>query len=45
MEDLFGVSLSLGTLANLGQATMQAIAEAVAEARAYTQQQPEAYLD
>jgi transposase len=45
MADLFGVSLSLGTLANLEQATAQAVAEPVAAARAYVQQQPAAYLD
>jgi transposase len=45
MEDLFGVSMSLGTIANLEQATGQAVAEAVAEAQAYVQQQPAAYLD
>jgi transposase len=45
MEDLFGVAMSLGTLANLEQATMRAVAEPVAEARAYVQQQSAAYLD
>jgi transposase len=45
MEDLFGLSMSLGTIANLEQATVQAVAEPVAEARAYVQQQPAAYLD
>jgi hypothetical protein len=39
------VALSLGTLANLEQATPQAVAEPVAEARAYIQQQTAAYLD
>src|SRR5882724_1455679 len=45
MEDLFGVSISLGTLANLEQSTAQAVAVPVAEARSYVQQQPAAYLD
>jgi transposase len=37
--------MSLGTLANLEQATVQAVAEPVADARAYVQGQPTAYLD
>jgi transposase len=45
MEDLFGLSMSLGTIANLEQATVQAVAEPMAEARTYVQQQPAAYLD
>ena len=45
LEDLFGVSMSLGTLANLEQATAQAVAAPVAEARSYVHQQPVAYLD
>jgi len=45
LEDLFGVSLGLGTVANLEQATAQAVAEPVAEARVYVQAQPVAYLD
>jgi transposase len=45
MEDLFGVAMGLGTVANLEQATAQAVAEPVAEARAYVQTQPGAYLD
>jgi transposase len=45
LEDLFGLPMSLGTLANLEQATVQALAEPVAEARAYVQGQPAAYLD
>jgi transposase len=45
MEDLFGLSMSLGTITHLEQATVQAVAEPVAEARAYVQQQPAAYLD
>jgi hypothetical protein len=45
LEDLFGVGMSLGTLANLEQVSVQAVAEAVAQARAYVPQQPVAYLD
>ena len=45
MEDLFGVSISLGTLTSLEQSTAQAVAEPVAAARSYVQQQPAAYLD
>ena len=45
LEDVFGVSLGLGTVANLEQATVQAVAEPVAEARAYVQAEPAAYLD
>lgn len=45
MEDLFGVALGLGTVANLEQATAQAVAEPVAEARTYVQAQPAAYAD
>jgi transposase len=45
LEDLFGVSLGLGTVANLEQATAQAVAEPVAAARAYVQAQPAAYAD
>jgi transposase len=37
--------MSLGPLANLEQATVQALAAPVAEARAYVPQQPAAYLD
>ena len=39
------MSMGLGTVANLEQATVQALAEPVAEARAYVQAQPAAYLD
>jgi Transposase IS66 family/Family of unknown function (DUF6444) len=39
------IPLSVGTIVNLEQATVQAVAEPVAEARAYVQQQPTAYLD
>ena len=45
MEDLFGVSMGLGPVANLEHATVQAVAEPVAEARAYVQAQPAAHLD
>jgi transposase len=45
MADLFNLPISLGTITNLEQATMQALAEPVAEARAYVQEQPAAYLD
>ena len=45
LEDLFGVSIGLGTVANLEQATVRAVAEPVAAARAYVQTQPAAYLD
>jgi transposase len=45
LQDLFGVSLGLGTIATLEQATVRAVAEPVADARAYVPQQPAAYLD
>jgi transposase len=45
MEDLFGVAMGLGTVANLEQATAQALATPVAEARAYVQAQFATYLD
>jgi transposase len=45
LEDLFGVQLGLGTMATLEQATVRAVAEPVAEARTYVQQQASAYLD
>jgi transposase len=45
MEDLFGLLMSLGTIANLEQATVQTLTAPVAEARAYVQAQPVAYLD
>ena len=45
LEDMFGVQMGLGTIATLEQATGQAVAEPVAEARAYVQRQPAAYLD
>jgi transposase len=45
LQDLFGVPLGVGTISNLEHATVQAVAEPVAEARAYVQVQPTAYLD
>ena len=45
MEDLCGVVLGLGTVANLEQATTQAVAAPVAEARASIQAQPAAYAN
>jgi transposase len=45
LEDLCGVQLRGGTVATLEQTTGQARAEPVAEARAYVQVQPAAYLD
>jgi hypothetical protein len=41
MQNVFGVSLGRGTVVNLAQATVPA----VAEARAYGQAQPAAYVD
>jgi transposase len=45
LEDLFGVSLCVGTIANLEHATVQAVAEPMAEARRYVPQHATAYLD
>jgi transposase len=45
LEDLCGVAMRVGTLVHLEQATVQAVAEPVAEARGYVQQPPVAYLD
>jgi transposase len=45
LDDLFGVSVSLGTIANLEHATAQALAEPIAEARTYIQEQSTVYLD
>ncbi len=45
MADLFRLPLSVGTIANLEQATVQALAVPVGEARSYVQQQAAAYLD
>ncbi len=45
LDDLFGVSIGGGILANLEQTTVAALAQPVAEARAYVQAQPVVYLD
>jgi transposase len=45
LDDLFGVAVGLGTITNLEHAIVQALAAPVAEARAYVQTQPTAYLD
>jgi transposase len=45
MADLFGIPLSLGTIANLEQAAVQALAAPVAEAQTYVHAQPIAHLD
>jgi Transposase IS66 family/Transposase len=45
LEDLFGLPVRLGTIADLEQATVRAVAEPVAAARASVQPQPAAYLD
>jgi transposase len=45
LEDMFGVEMGLGTIVTLEHATVQAVAEPVAQARAYVQRQPAAYLD
>jgi transposase len=45
LEDLFRLPLSVGTIANLEQATTEALAQPVEEARAYIQAQHIAYLD
>src|SRR5918999_3554950 len=45
LQDLFGVPLCVGTISNLEHATVQALAERVAEARAYVQGQLAAYAD
>jgi transposase len=45
LRDLFGVPMCVGTIAHLEQATVRAVVEPVAEARAYVHQQPAAYLD
>jgi transposase len=45
LEDLCGVSMGLGTVATLEHATVHAVAEPVAAARAYVQAQPAAHLD
>jgi transposase len=43
LEAFFGVALGLGSITNLEQATTQAVAQPVAEARASVQRQPAAY--
>jgi len=45
MVEVFGLPMRLGSMANVEQATAQAVAEPVAAARASVQQQPAAYLD
>ena len=45
LQAFFGVEVGLGTIANLEQATTQAVAEPVSEARAYVRRQPAAYAD
>jgi transposase len=45
MADFLSVSMALGTIAYLEQATTQAGAAPVAETRAHVQAQPAAYLD
>jgi transposase len=45
LHDLLGVAVGLGTIAHLEQATTQAVAEPVAEARAAVQSPPAAYVD
>jgi hypothetical protein len=43
MEDLFGLPMSLGTIANLERVTAQALTAPVAKARACVQAQPLLY--
>jgi hypothetical protein len=45
MEDLFGLSMGLGTITHLEQVTTQALAAPVAEAQGYVQAQLVAHLD
>jgi transposase len=45
MADVCGVPMSLGTIAHLEHATVQAVATPVAEAQAYVRAQPVAHLD
>lgn len=45
MGDLFGVPMSVGTISQSESATATVLAAPVAEARAYVQEQPVAYLD
>jgi hypothetical protein len=45
MEEVFGVPMSVGTIGPLEQATTEAVAAPVEEARTYVQAQEGAYLD
>jgi hypothetical protein len=45
LRDLFGVELSVGSIAQLRQETSAAVAPAVAEAQAYVQQQAQVNMD
>src|SRR6266516_7054850 len=45
MDDVFGVPMSVGTISQSEQATTEVVAEPVAEARAYVQEQSVAHLD
>jgi len=45
LEDVFGVSISVGTIANLEQATVAALAMPIAEARTSVPERSTAYLD
>jgi transposase len=45
LQDLFGVALCVGTISRLEHATVQAVTEPVAAARASVQVQPTAYVD
>ncbi|HZC02591.1 MAG TPA: IS66 family transposase [Gammaproteobacteria bacterium] len=45
LEDLFGLSVSLGTLSNLEAATTEAVAAPIEAARTYVQAQSSAHLD
>ena len=45
MEDLFGVPMSVGTISPLEQATTEAVAAPVEEARTYVHAQEVAHLD
>ena len=45
LDDLFGLSLSVGTISHLEAATTEALEAPVEEARAYVQEQASAHLD
>ena len=45
MDDVFGVPMSVGTISQSEKATTEAVAEPVAEARAYVHKQSVAHLD